>query len=388
MIRYTHLLCATIFIAACFACAPLPPPAQTSGIGTGKANCEDTDFAGAVRVLGAAYDPSTLMPPTVNTTSLTPGTPPYQDLVAAFDAAPPKLQTSLCQITVYIDPNYIDPNNPYSWGFRYRDQPSKRYIGLSAAIWGGSSLSSNAPPLSTYETKLLAYVMKDAGMPWPSISGTPQPPKFATATSSGNPVDTSAMSVLAALSHELGHILWFDLIKGSNQNYDPKGFCKNTGTGYFDNSWLPVNQPLDWTALGVVSGTHATNMTQINDIQMALTSNTPHFATAASLIDSLLESNSKSKSKSNSDLWPSLFGAISPEEDFVETFGFYILTDKKTNNQMPVNSMKLNIWATLITPGGAPTYTPDPYKDITNSNLKKELKRKIKCIDDAYSGAP
>jgi hypothetical protein len=100
----------------------------------------------------------------------------------------------------------------------------------------------------------------------------------------------------------------------------------------------------------------------------------------------LLESNSKSKS--NSDLWPSLFGAISPEEDFVETFGFYILTDKKTNNQMPVNSMKLNIWATLITPGGAPTYTPDPYKDITNSNLKKELKRKIKCIDDAYSGAP
>jgi hypothetical protein len=178
------------------------------------------------------------------------------------------------------------------------------------------------------------------------------------------------------------------LIKGSNQNYDPKGFCKNTGTGYFDNSWLPVNQPLDWTALGVVSGTHATNMTQINDIQMALTSNTPHFATAASLIDSLLESNSKSKSKSNSDLWPSLFGAISPEEDFVETFGFYILTDKKTNNQMPVNSMKLNIWATLITPGGAPTYTPDPYKDITNSNLKKELKRKIKCIDDAYSGAP
>lgn len=362
MIRSAHLLCAVIFIAACFACAPLPALAPTSGIGTGNVNCKDTDFAGAVQVLGAAYDPSTLMPPAVNTMSLTPGTPPYQDLVAAFEAAPPKLQSSLCQVTVYIDPNYIDPNNPYSWGFRYRDQPSQRYIGLSAAIWGGPSLSSKAPPLSTYETKLLAYVMKKAGMPWPSSSGTPQPPKFATATSSGNSVDTSAMSVLAALSHELGHILWFDLIKGNNQNYDPKGFCKNTGTGYFDNSWSPFNPPPDWTALGVVSGTHATNTTQINNIQVALTSSPPDFANAASLIDSLLESNSRrrSRSKSNSDLWPSLFGAISPEEDFVETFGFYILTDKKTNNQMPVDSMKLNIWAAVITPGGALTYTPDP----------------------------
>jgi hypothetical protein len=381
MVRYAHLLCVIILSAACFACAPIStapippaPPTPTSGIGTGKANCKDTDFAGAVQVLGAAYDPSTLTPPAVNTTPLTPGTPPYQDLVAAFDAAPPKLQSSLCLVTVYID-----PNNTFSWGFRYPRQPSQHYIGLSANLWGGSSLSLHADILSIYETKLLAGVMQQAQMPWPPILGTPQPPKFATATSSGSSVDSSAMSVLAALSHELGHILWFDLIKGNNQNYDPKGFCKSTGTGYFDNSWSSFNPPPNWTALGVVSGTHAANTTQIQNIQVALTSRPPNFANAASLIDSLLESNS------NSDLWPSLFGSISPEEDFVETFVFYILTDKKTNSQMPVTSMPLDIFAT---PAAAPAYTPDPYKDITNSNLKKELKRKIKCIDGAYSGSP
>jgi hypothetical protein len=377
MIRSALLLCAAIIAAACSACVERKP-VVTSGLGTGTTTCTPTDFADAVKVLGGApYTPQYLTPPTTSTTmtSLQSGTPPYQDLVAAFSMASPAFRSKLCLISVYIDPFATNS----SWGFRNPNDTSQRYIGLSATLWG-ASIASHAQPLHVYETNLLANVMNAGGMPWPTNSMT-KPPQFTA--SSGASFDTPATSVLAALAHEFGHILWFDLIKGSSGSalYDPTTFCRDAtkpNSGYFDRSWLlPVSPPNNnWTAFGYITGTHISGTNQIQYLKTYLTEPQPDFGTAARLLNSFYASDSMS----TSDLWPGLFGAISPNEDFVETFTLYVLT---TDSAVQVTSMPLNIYDG--SGSSTPSYKPDLYADFRNANDKMEVKLKMKCIFKSYS---
>src|SRR5208282_3547967 len=96
MIRAALLLCAGIIIATCFACVPAPPQMVGSaappapGTGTGNQNCTAADFAAGVQVLQAAYNPTAPTPPpsSIATVGVGQNTPIWNDLVAAFGAAP------------------------------------------------------------------------------------------------------------------------------------------------------------------------------------------------------------------------------------------------------------------------------------------------------------
>jgi hypothetical protein len=68
-----------------------------------------------------------------------------------------------------------------------------------------------------------------------------------------------------------------------------------------------------------------------------------------------------------------LFGAISPNEDFVETFKIAILTDNK--GSMPITSMAIN----FNDPVAPATFKRDIYKDIA-SGKKLVLGNKINCV--------
>jgi hypothetical protein len=286
----------------------------------------------------------------------------------------------LCGLTAV----YIDPSNTFSWGFRDRSTPQNRYIGLSQQYLWGSAGTTSPPIYSQFETNLLAQVMAGLQMPWPQSPPLPapqfpNPPTFSTAYNDQTPVDVPAMTVLAALAHEFGHVLWYDLIKASNgDQYDPTQFCQNTGTQFFKNSWYRVSRPSPWVGFVTPSDDHATGVTKLVYLQNALNSNPPDFTAAARLLNSLY-ANENNGNKSG--VWGSLFGAISPEEDFAETFKMYIMTRDDTNNGQPVTSMALNIFSQ---PGNSPKYTPDLYFDIYsngNKHKKQELARKITCID-------
>jgi hypothetical protein len=416
MLRSALFLSAGLLVALCFACieVPAPPtpptvpilaaePAPHSRIGLQGCNPGDgKSFANAVQVLapGSGYDPQTLVPPPANMLgTLSNTTQIWSDLVAGFNAAPANFRIKLCNLTaVYIDTTTC-PGNPLScfgansWGFRNPNNTDERYLALSQSIWGSIG-QLGALRYSVYETNLLAQVMLQEGMPWPSPPpippppGTmvlPPPPAFSPAMNGNSSVDTAALTVLAALAHEYGHILWYDVLKAPHDNnYKPSVLCRpdpnKKGDGFFDDSWggMDVNQPKMWLGFGETMGDqHAPGITQISSLKQAIRNS--DFQTAASLLNSLYAPQS---SGNPSGVWPSLFGAISPEEDFVETFKVFILTRPETNAHMPITTMRLNIFAdTTIAPQPpVVAFKPNIFADL-NRNAKKVLATKMACLN-------
>jgi hypothetical protein len=381
------LLCAGILIVTCAACA-LPPPAQqhrldffqSTGTGTGNKHCLATDFASAVMML-PNYVPDPPNPPTGNYATVERGSPIWTDLVDAFNAAPPKLQPQLCLTTVFITSNCASSScvGATSWGFRDPTQHTHRYIGLSQGFW--PTAGQRAEIYSQYETDLIAQVLAQLQAPWPTTppSSYPAPPTFQPHVGT---YDTSWMTVLAALAHEYGHILWYDAIKGDDPHYNPATFCrpqpKIKKDGFFDNSWYQISVPyqfLNFAALPTSSDVHLGSI-QTNFLLAAI--NRKDWQTAASYLNAFYTVDPNDTDKNA--VWPSLFGSVSPEEDFVETFKIYVMTDPKTNNRNPVTSMPLNLY---LSPNSNPAYNPDVYAYIAGSK-KKELKKKIGCIDAKF----
>jgi hypothetical protein len=402
-------LSAMMFLAAvaalCFGCAHReadggPRNDRTLKL-TGTRTCDAGSFAASARILPTGYQPynsgsGTFNPLPSGLPSLSPASPIYQDLFDAFNAAPKEFQDQLCGQGsapgldgLYIDQRTVACGNfssclvSNSWGFRDPTNAGslKRYIGLSVSLWRSLTQPRSAPVYSAYESDLLAQVIQArqkvegatiAPGQWGSM--TVAEPYFSKATSNASTppveINTSATTVLAALAHEFGHILWYDSLRSDpNGIYNPKNFCINTGTGFFDNAWSSVTQP------GARWVDFATNQDQPkgllpHDVITALSNSNP--STAADYLNKLYANDSTSASS----LWPSLFAALSPQEDFAETYKIYILTHKKTNGGNPLTSMILNI------SDGTNMYTPNIFADLDKNggNNKKELKRKTKCF--------
>jgi hypothetical protein len=416
MIRSAILLCAGTIVAACFACTPVPQHLLDSGTGTGTGNknCSAQEFANAALLLPAGYNPGNLNPPSGNYSAVAPNSPIWNDLIAAFTAAPAKFRRGLCLTTIYINQTACTGSGPCfginSWGYRNPSNTPQRYIALSQTLWPGGG-QSPAEPYSKYETDMIAQVLANlqpTQAPWPPASDTvPTPPTFQPAVNvspSGaiTAVDTtgttSGMTVLAALAHEYGHILWYDLVKGTAPNYKPKdlydltAFCKSKGKHFFVNSWSAATTTQPYYFANFAQGTdyngnyYSHYGTEMQLSQLASDINTTRsWGAAATDLNNLYDSDvTPQASNQNIDgIWPSLFGSVSPEEDFVETFKNYILTRKDTNGGYPITSMPLYIYAIpqLINPA----YTPDLFGDLASGN-KKELVRKLKCLDSNWSG--
>jgi hypothetical protein len=380
MIRVAPLLCAGVIVATCFACSPTPvavaPPAPPPPLRV-AAVCQPSQpasFAQSVTMLAPGFVPGAFGTPPSSSVPLTAQM--QADLTAAFTAAPPIFKIALCR----LDGVYVDPSATTSWG--YRDPTTlKRYIGLSAQGLWGSAGTTPALAYSAYETGQLAEVMKTWLMPWPLASSqVPTPPFFSPAMSGTTSVDTSAMTVLAVLAHEFGHIFWYDKVKASSGHaYNPNGFCRQhaiVGTGFFDKTWqIPVNQPDPFVYFGAPSGDyHASGIVQLSDLYLPLQNG--NYTSAAQMLNSLYTNDTGNAS----GVWPSLLGAVSPEEDFVETLKLFILTRPQANGGLPITSMPLNIFATPNT--NVPTYTPDIFADLTRVK-KRELARQLLCIASA-----
>jgi hypothetical protein len=190
-------------------------------------------------------------------------------------------------------------------------------------------------------------------------------------------VDTSAMTVLAVLAHEYGHILWYDLVKDNSvgDNYVPAEFCRShpgvRRDGFFDNSWNRVSVP---DVFLTFAKTSPDQHIQGNVQTAALTSaiNSKQWNTVANDLNAYF---TPASAANPNGVWPSVFGSVSPEEDFVEIFKIYIMTRPETNSGLPVTSMPLNLFVP-----GQPTLMPDIYQEITQGN-PHERKRKMDCID-------
>jgi hypothetical protein len=308
---------------ALFACArPAPAEVCTSG------NLNPVPF------VATPYAPATNATPTAQTLQNRPVNSDVQmDLAAAFAAAGTDFRTKLCGLNgIFIDPSGCtdpSPGNTYdpatcnlsgalitgsSWGLRtYSPNPSpgERYIGLSLGLWNNNNPSLPkkyrwscflpqkvcAPPFSSFLAAFLDIVIHmaspNSGNGLFSVSVTPP-------TIAANP----AMSVLAVLAHEFGHVYWFDSFVPSPGGSFANSFCG--GIFYPSANWerSPVGFPPPLPNAG--------RFIFFGDTSLYSGSHVP------GLPGTLHSIYSGGK-------WASALAAFSPVEDFVETFELSVL---------------------------------------------------------------
>ena len=385
MIRYPLILCLGLLAAACVGSAPAappppPPPPLAGGPVTqpqgelaplGQA-CDGTaqSFVNAVQLLKAGYSPApghgTYQPPS--------GSPQHwpaaisNDLQQAFDHAPPFFQQYLCGLNgIYINASACPGNDPTkcgagapfdgAWGFRSRAPTDlgDRYIAISATLWpnGGS-----ATPFDAYEGQILQdYRPAGAGV---------------AVFPSANPNDPW-MTVLAALAHEVGHVVWAErTIPSVGYNYDFTGLISCPAGDFFAGWAYNKNDPnhKDLQPKG--------RWRQYKDRANAANSRLDHSVSSPSLrdLDAPATANTAlAQLLQPGQPWASLFGAQTPDEDFVESYVMAVLTgDNPSNGSFagPLTSLPLSI-------PGATGPAPDVAGDLVSGH-KPELANKIRCI--------
>jgi len=387
MIRSALLLCAALLAAACFACAqaivpigqaPPPPPLAVAC----NANDASSFVPSKVFVLDTRFGfnpyPGFGDPPALLGASPAPST--ADDLTQAFGTAPLFFRAQLCALDgVFVDPTPCagpDQCSTRSWG--YRDpRTGKMYIGLSAnTLWPSGA---HAPLLMKYETDLLNWELStlNGGLSW----GAAGSPYFSSHYGLGDPANTSAMTVLAALAHELGHVRWYQVnvsIPGSF-NYDFTKYlmpCKSDGTtSFFGEGWddrdLLALQPPQWRkAVGTDPRdplhvpTHA--MPPQNDKLKHPVNLGDLGQTLAALHDS-------------AHPWASLLASLSPDHDFVETHVFDVLT-RNSGFKDPIGHPYVRSLQLTIPVGGGSVARDVPYDYFNHAGDKAKFVRKVACV--------
>jgi hypothetical protein len=348
--------------------------AMTLGTKQAAASCqtnEGADFVSRIQIY--------------NNPSLTSLTAQMQtDLLNAYCNAPDFFRHHIDAVDyIYIDATGCGANwascpaisgeSLYSWGRRLAG--GYTMIGIPAAIWPSTTTTI---PITQYETGALQYLIQlpllGGGGNYSSANDYPYFPN----PSSGFLTNTW-LTPLAALAHELGHVRWYEVSARSGYGqpfdfykltYDPaasrREHCKvgslsssGTNPGFFagwaSQSLGNLVSNIRWRYFGTPQDEHAQAPTFATDYAHATTD-----LSKEQLINLLY---------SSSQPWASYLAALSPEEDFVETYKFGTLAGAG------ITSMQLQV--PLVT--ASPPPPPDVYADYTNGN-KPLLKDKVKCL--------
>src|SRR5207249_918553 len=206
-----------------------------------------------------------------------------------------------------------------SWGFREPD--GDKYIGISLGLWKNDPGNPCTPPrrvcapsFQTYHTRLIRALLKRTAEkstlpPHPIPAPDSDPPSVDVSP------NTSALSVLATLAHEYGHILWFDTFvqpPGTLYVSNTDTFC--AGNFYPTGSWqglkvdIPPGRWIDFGDMRLQPS--GSDVSQLPDLLRR-----GNYTAAAARLYRIHASRR----------WATALSAFSPDEDFVETFELSVL---------------------------------------------------------------
>lgn len=305
------------------------------------------------------------------------------DLGAAFDEAPPFFKAKLCDLDgVYIDPTGCSGHTPSScaglsdqqisdssWAFRAWDSPGRvlgEYVGLSLGLW---KTGGHAPSFSNFETRRLQSLLSWTSAK-PPVHGFTKP-------------DLPATTVLAALAHGVGHILWYDVFV-INERGDPNpggeaDFSRFCGGTFYKSaepgqgSWQNVDvglPPKRWVSFGATRNSHKAD--DIDLAQLGFSLNRKDYPNAGDLLHGIYSGELPTGGNAQNGRWASVLAAFSPDEDFVETFQLYVLINAKSK----LENSQVRIYGRRA----------DPFFDDIPANLdrKPELIRKLNCFKNFF----
>jgi hypothetical protein len=195
---------------------------------------------------------------------------------------------------------------------------------------------------------------------------------------SANP-DASWMTVLAALAHEVGHIHWATMLRKSiyypynpNVGYDFKPLIKCTAGDFFqywaydhNNSvHLHLQPRLGWRGFADRQNDYGQQIDHtISPTLMQLDTNNPMY------IYQLYQANQP---------WASLFGAQTPDEDFVEAYTMAALTGYQVGATPGIYTFSGPLTSLPLTVNYGST-PPDVAADL-RAGKKSPLTNKMSCI--------
>jgi hypothetical protein len=337
MIRYALLLCAGLLAAACFACAqqqqavfPPPPPTRLSA----TCRIDGKPFLNRVLFVQNGWRPAAIPPddpPPGLGTSIDAHPNFAQNLENAFALASADFQDRLCGLkAIYVNGPSGCPTLGScigaSWGYRAWKTRNK-YVALSAGLW--DLRCSSGPYLyHCFESDLLNLALDGK-------IADPSPPQYDPANREADNFD---MTVLAALAHEVAHVVWYEAMNPGNpgsHGYNPGKFCNGT---FFPNSWqTPINEPPRWRVFGQRSDDSHAFFPDTTNIDNAIDAG--DWVTALGFVEQLYRTNQP---------WASYFASISPDEDFVETYKLIVLTSAQpvpALNEGPLTALPISLAA-------------------------------------------
>jgi hypothetical protein len=253
-----------------------------------------------------------------------------------------------------LDGIFLTPG-PQSWGYRNRND-GKRYIALSTTLWSGNPPTALA--LDQYENRVFGPPLS-----WTAQIDTASPPIYLPATPNN-------AAILAALAHEFGHVLWADILISPRFTPPQSGrFC----SGILSQAWSGGLQFAVWTAFE----DRDTNPANIADDL----SDPPSFGDpgpSEAKVLKMWNALQHNVARAHRILWrilalgrpfPSLLGAFSANEQFVESFTLYTLMGATT----PLTSLPLQVSPGLI-------------RDIPATiSQRKRLSKALKCFDTLFN---
>lgn len=325
--RIRFAIAVLIIAATCVSCIlppPAPPPAAAAGRAHITANCLTDDGPDFVKRFGVVRNGQVITPtPSLSAAQVT-------DLTNAYCNAPVVFRKQLDNIDLlFISADTgacTTPGDPTtcsalpgdqaalaSWGARLAGGYTQ--IGLPGGLWPMGQAAETYP---AYETEVLNGLMK-----W-NLPGSAL--RFSAPTNP-NEANTSWMTVLAVLAHEAGHVRWYEAGARSGWGF-PYDFKRLNDCNFFDSGWQSTSRKTlisknRWRKFGE---TAATNEDTPND----------HPAPEPGLAQFLRGVSDQTRLDNlalllNGDQpWASFQGSRAPDEDFVETFKFAILTNAGT----------------------------------------------------------
>jgi hypothetical protein len=365
MLRNTLILCAAILAVVSVGCAitppligqaPIPivsappvimPPVVPIPVGTpppppaipGLTSCDGSDtFQGKILytvVSNFVSYPGAPLPPA---SSFPSGTTYVDDLVRAYCAASPDFQSELLKLDVVFVNGASCGSSPgclaQSWGWWQskpaqsqpsNPNPSGRVIALATGLWGEKTYSN-------YESDVSQSVLPPNLVTYGNVQSCSP---FGVCQQ----VDTLTTTLLAAMAHEVGHIAWYVLVRANA----PTDFCG----GNFFRSWVPatVQAPPPWRDL-LTPGARDRIRSKNGNKWPYIHARPPqidaidHPGKGDPPIDkSIFLLVADSKPGVPGAPWASPFAAMSPDEDFVETYKLKVLTTAKA----PITSAEVTV---------------------------------------------
>src|ERR1044071_5180116 len=245
-----------------------------------------------------------------------------------FEHSSPNFQTEMCKLDhIYIDTDPMSVNRA-PWGMRERARNGRWHIGIPLTTLNIFS------DYSSLETSIINSLL---GTAWTDIVAAAP--------------NAREMMMAAILAHEMGHIVWWALPV-------PPGICN--GDDFF-LSWRSVIR-------SPARGFH--------QFGKEIAGNMPIEGYKFSTIKNDVAAGDLRKLSKvySSGRWPSLFGFVAPDEDFIETYKLITLSAR-------TSSPLTNLWVTIPTSNPVSIDMVSMLNDVnTTLNLKQQWINGNSCV--------